>query len=378
MDELGVVFPGAHARGGVERVALQVLEHFATTRSTAFIGEELELQENARRAVRFRRVPTPPGPAATRPLRFRDAAAKLLLVERPRIVLSNGVNCPPGDVFWVHSVHRAWVESGSTVKVRGMPVPSAVRRVIPRHRLLLRLEREYFTDHHPRAVLCTSQREVDDLHRLYGVPRDVMHVVPNGFDGQRFGLATRARQRTAMRTELDMAQNDVSLMFVVNELHRKGFAVLLEAVARANDSRLRVDIVGRASPDPYRTQIARLGLSSRVHWHGPTPSVERYMAAGDVLVLPTQYEPFGLVIVEALATGLPVITTALAGAAPAVVPGTGLLQHDPHDADELASLLQEALRSGVLDAWSAAAPAAAAPYEWSQVLARAEPLIFDS
>ena len=93
-------------------------------------------------------------------------------------------------------------------------------------------------------------------------------------------------------------------------------------------------------------------------------------------MLPTQYEPFGLVIVEALASGVPVITTALAGAAPAVVPGTGLLQQDPHDADELATLLQQALRPGQLQAWSAAAPAAAAPYEWKHVLSKAEPLIF--
>lgn len=374
MTSLGLVFPAANARGGVERMALQMLEHSAERRRTTFIGEELASRDGD--GIAFRQVRVRPGPDATRPLRFRTAAAAALGAHRPDVVLSNGVNCPPGDVYWVHSVHRSWVESGSAVRVRGISVPPLARRLLPRHQVLLHMERQYFTQHHPRAILCTSQREKDDLQRLYGVAEDVLHVVPNGYERTRFDSRLRPERRAEMRAQLGMREDDVSLLFVVNELHRKGFAVLLDAVAKVADERLRIDIVGKASPEPCRAQIDRLRLSGRVHWHGPTSEVEHYMAAGDVLVLPTQYEPFGLVIVEALASGLPVITTALAGAAPAVLPGTGLLQQDPHDGAELADLLRQALRPGVLDAWSAAAPVAAEPYEWERVLARAEPLIF--
>jgi glycosyltransferase involved in cell wall biosynthesis len=324
--------------------------------------------------VDFWRVPG--GASSSSPSAFRAAAAELLAVRRPEVVISNGVNCPPGDVLWVHSVHRSWVESGSSVRVRGLPVPAAVRRLVPRHRELLRLEREYFTQHRPRAVLCTSPREKDDLARLYGVDRELMHVVPNGFDGRRFDVRTRAATRPAARIELGLEDGDVCLLFVANELHRKGFSVLLQAVALASDPRLRIDVVGRVSPVAFQGQIEHLGLTRRVRWHGPTSQVERWMAAGDLLVLPTQYEPFGLVVVEALAMGLPVITTALAGAAPAVSPGTGLLQQDPHDSHELAGLLLAALTPGLLEQWSAAAPSAAASYEWSAILESVEGLIF--
>lgn len=371
--ELGVVFPGAHVRGGVERVALQVLTHFGRRRPTEFVGEDLP---DPPPQVHFRQVLPRPGPAASRPLRFRAVASAALAEDRPSTVLSLGANCPPGDVYWVQSVHRAWLESGSQVRVRGRAVPGAARRLLARHRVLLHMERQYFTEHRPRAVLCTSAREVADLRRLYGVPADVLHVVPNGYDASRFCVRDRIALRTRMRGQLGMGDDDVSVLFVANELHRKGLAVLLDAVALVGDSRIRIDLVGRASPDDYRGQIRRLGLAGRVHWHGPTSVVEQWMAAGDLLVLPTQYEPFGLVIVEALACGLPVITTRRAGASSAVIPGTGLLQDDPADAHELAGLLTQALEPGQLVRWSEAAPAAAVPYEWGAVLTRAEPLLF--
>lgn len=84
-------------------------------------------------------------------------------------------------------------------------------------------------------------------------------------------------------------------------------------------------------------------------------------AGADILVLPTQYEPFGLVIVEALATGLPVITTELAGAAVAVEPGAnGLLQSDPYNADKLAGLVRQALNTDTRARLAAAAPGSVA------------------
>lgn len=351
---------------------MNVLRTFSPRVRTVFVGGELE---SAPEGVQHRQVRVPSGPRSTAPRRFRASAAAALAQDRPRRVLSLGANCPPGDAYWVQSVHRSWLEAAPSVVRRGVTVPGPARRALPRHRVLLRLEREYFTEHRPDAVLCTSQREVDDLRRLYGVPHDVLHVVPNGYDGSRFTPANRGTSRAQVRAAMGLADGDISLLFVVNELHRKGFAVLLEAVAALSDPRLGIDVVGRVTAQGWESTIARLGLAGRVRWHGATATVERYMAAADSLVLPTQYEPFGLVVVEALASGLPVIVSELAGAAPAVTPDCGRLLRDPQDADELAAHLQEALRPGVLDAWSSRAPESARPYEWGEVLSRAEPLI---
>jgi UDP-glucose:(heptosyl)LPS alpha-1,3-glucosyltransferase len=168
---------------------------------------------------------------------------------------------------------------------------------------------------------------------------------------------------------------DVVLLFVANELHRKGFGQTLEAVARLHDRRVHIALVGRRPPTDYADVIQRLGLGEQVHYHGPTDDVGRWHAGADLLVLPTQYEPFGIVIVEALASGLPVVTTRLAGAAEAVEHGvTGWLQDDPYDVDELTALLRAALDADLVEAGRHAA-LGAQPYQWSQIFRRVERLV---
>jgi UDP-glucose:(heptosyl)LPS alpha-1,3-glucosyltransferase len=120
-------------------------------------------------------------------------------------------------------------------------------------------------------------------------------------------------------------------------------------------------------------------LAGRLHWHGASSDVARFHAAADVFALPTTYEPFGLVIIEAMASGLPVITSGLAGAAVAIAEGNnGLLLDDPRDAEQLAQHLRALLDAGERDRVGQAAAASVADYEWQQVFTRAEKLIFPS
>jgi len=303
---------------------------------------------------RIEHVTVLPARGLPAPLGFLRAASARLATLAPADVISLGVNCPPGDVYLVGSVHRSFLRSARTVPLSGRDVPAGVRYLMPRHQVLLGLERSYFRSPRPRAILCCSQREANDVAALYGVDAALLHVVPNGFDPTVFipqPPAIRASTRLRMRAAAD----DVVLLLMANELHRKGFGPLIGAVAQVDDPRLRVSVVGRADLGPYAGELARLGLSDRVSWHGPTSDAPAWYAGADVLVLPTQYEPFGLVIVEALATGLPVIATRLAGASIAVRSGVnGLLQEDPHDVQELAGLLRTALDAKVRARWASA------------------------
>ncbi|HVN51711.1 MAG TPA: glycosyltransferase family 4 protein, partial [Acidimicrobiales bacterium] len=283
------------------------------------------------------------------------------------VTVSFGVECPAGDLAVVGSVHRAWLSRSGPVHTPFGDVPAGLRLAMPRHRALLWLERRYFRDPRLRSVLAASVATADEVVDVYGLRRDLVQVMPNGFDPDEFGPGARTTSRVEQRRRMGV-DDDVVVLFVANELHRKGFDTLLDAAARVGDPRVRIELVGRADPSAYRDRIAQLHLTDRVHWNGPQLEVAPWYAGADLLVLPTRYEPFGNVVVEALACGLPVITSTAAGAAVAVQPEVnGLLQQHPEDAAELATLLATALEPGRLAGWSRAAPATVARFEWHVV-----------
>ncbi len=367
------MFSGAHRRGGVERVAWELLRHLGERHTTWFVGGELESPELLPAGIRHIEIERAD---AQRPAKFRNLAAEALRTIGVDRVVTLGANCPPGDLLMVGSVHRAWLRAGRPIPVKGLSIPAWVRFLMPRHRTLLRLERIYFRASGSRKVVVVGEQVKADLIAHYGVDPSAIVVIPNGFSASEFSAERRVSERASSRAAMGIADEAIAVLFVGNELHRKGFGVLLRAVALTADQRVEVHVVGKADISDYARLIQQLGLEGRVRWHGPTNDVGKSFAAADLFLLPTQYEPFGIVIVEALAMGIPVITTSLAGAASAIAgSGAGLLQQNPDDVDELALLLGDALSGDTLAAWSSKAPQAAAPYEWTEIMRQIERLL---
>ena len=348
---IGLAFTGCFRGGGVERLVWECARHFGARHDVTVLADYWEDCGEPR--VAYRKV----SPARhLRELSFMRRAGRIAREQGFDRVLSFGSNCPAGDVIWVNSLHRAWLErKGATL-----------RSLHPRHRLLLALEAHHFRGGRYSQVIAVSDRVASDLCRLYDVPRSDIEVVPNGYDPGEFSPERRRSLREDARRELGIAEDDVVCLMVANELARKGFGVLLEALRIVNDRRLRVVLVGRAAPTGY-------ALGDRVTYAGPSADVGRSHALADLFVLPTRYEAACLAIVEALASGLPVVTTDVPGAGDLVSPGgNGLLQRDPLDPVELASLLQLALGDGLREAMGAAAAPSVAHLAWPLVLERAE------
>jgi UDP-glucose:(heptosyl)LPS alpha-1,3-glucosyltransferase len=230
------------------------------------------------------------------------------------------------------------------------------------HAVTLGLERRVFA--RTSQILAISRRGADEIARLYGVTDARLSVVYNGVDLERFHPRLRAQHRAAARDEAGVPPGAWAALFAGSGFERKGLATAIRAQALAGNAGGHLLVVGRGDTAPYRRLAAELGVAARVVWLGPRPDIERWYAAADALVLPTRYEPFGNVHLEALATGLPVVTSVVAGGAEVVDERCGAAVM-PGDAAALAGALEK-LRGRNAAEIRDAARAAAEPFTFAR------------
>jgi UDP-glucose:(heptosyl)LPS alpha-1,3-glucosyltransferase len=231
----------------------------------------------------------------------------------------------------------------------------------PYHRLVLALERRIFRLQSARHVVAISRQGKEEIERRYGTDPRRVTLIYNGVDLERFHPDNRDRHRRRTRDELRIPQEAWTVLFVGSGFERKGLGPLLDAFARGADKASRLVVTGKGDRARYEGLAARLGIAQRVVWTGPQEQVERFYGAADAVALPALYEPFGNVHLEALASGVPVLTSAHAGGAEVVRAGqNGWVVPEP-TAGPIAEGLA-ALRDPPPGGWAAAARAAAEPF----------------
>ncbi|HWE36090.1 MAG TPA: glycosyltransferase family 4 protein [Isosphaeraceae bacterium] len=207
------------------------------------------------------------------------------------------------------------------------------------------IERRQYDPARGAHVVAVSNYVRGHLERYHGVPRQRIHVIPNAIDAGRLAVADPVAARRGFRSRLGIPGDALVALFVAHNFRLKGLGPLLEALAL----RLRRDPAARpihllacggGRPGAFRRQANRLGLGDVVHFAGFVPEVAEAYAASDFFVLPTYYDPCSLVVFEALARGLPVITTACNGAGEVMTPGReGFVVRSPDAPDHLADAL---------------------------------------
>jgi UDP-glucose:(heptosyl)LPS alpha-1,3-glucosyltransferase len=372
--KIALTFPGCHRRGGVERVVYECARFLATKghRVTVFARE---FEQIGHGSVRFERVEVAARPTFLVGPRYFLQCEQMIQRQDFDVVNTHGSICPRDGVHWVHSVHAAWLERSRQFR----PPWSAARwkqRLNPINQILLKLEAEHFAKRRYRKITATTPEVRQDLERIYGVPAGDVVIVPNGFAPEEFNPARRARLRDAMRTRLGIKPDEVVLLLVANELERKGYRTILSALRILDSQRLRLIVVGRPPEHVVRRHAVAIGLEDRVLACGPTDEVVSFHAAADIFVLPTQYEAFCLAILEALGSGLPVVTSNVPGARDAIQPGiNGLLVSNPQSAEELAEALRKLLDEDTRSAYSQRAPGTVAHHQWPVILERYEEVL---
>lgn len=370
---VALVFPHCSRRGGVERIMWEAAAYLAPRHQVMVVAREVE--------------DLPPGathiPVGTAralgpfdPVAFRFAAARALRQCRAEVTVAYGSECPPCDVYVVNSVHRAWLARSGPVAVRGRRLPSRSRYLMPRHLVGLAQERVFYAEARHGYLVPAAAQVASDLASLYGLTDNRVTVVHNGYSPDEFSPQRRHELRAKARAELGYGPDDVVLLMVANEWQRKGLAVVLSAMARLDDPSVHLLLVGLLTPQPFVDAMCDRSVSGRVRYLGSSSDVGRQHAAADLFVMPTEYEAFSLAIVEALASGVPVLTSSVPGAGDAIVDGVnGLRMRDPHDVEELVGLLRRGMDKEARAAWSRAAPGTVAEYRWDALMGSLETVL---
>ncbi len=250
-------------------------------------------------------------------------------------------------------VHRAWLER--RVRAEG----GAWRTLAPFHRHTLDAEARLFASPRLKAVICNSEMVRDEIVRHFGTDPAKLHVVRNGVDIQAYSPALREAHRARMRAELGIGADECVFLFVGSGFARKGVATALEALARTPAGMLVV-VGGDKHAARYGALASRLGVGARVRFTGPKPDVKPYYGAADAFVLPTLYDPFPNAALEALACGLPVVTSDGCGAAEVVASaGCGFVAGD---AGAVAAAMRRLLDPAVREPLASAARTAASRF----------------
>jgi glycosyltransferase involved in cell wall biosynthesis len=245
------------------------------------------------------------------------------------VVHVNGFNTfAPGDLNASHTVHSSWIKSPThTARIHRGPYGAYqwLYTYMNTH-----LERWAYGK--ARLVIPTSRRIQQELLDI-GVLADRMRVILNGVDLEEFrpGEEDRAALGLPAAVALGLFVGDI-------RTPRKNLDTVLKAVAKVPAVHLAV--VGKLDGSPYPQMATQMGIEDRVHFLGFRRDVASLMRAADSFVFPSRYEACSLVLLEALGSGLPVITAETAGGAEIITPECGVVLQDPNDVAGIAEALQ--------------------------------------
>lgn len=335
--------------GGAERYVASLAEHLVESghRVHVFadewkIGNRQDARHNTHSSqIVFHKVPVIKGLSVLHVLSFAIYSRRLLRKEAFDVIHSFE-RTPYQDIYRAgDGCHREWLRQRTRIDPWYQSMSNTLN---PLHLSLLWIEKQIFKNGNYKMIIANSKRGKDEIIQHYGVPPEKIKVIYNAIDTKRLSLTNPAEVRMQVRMQHGISSKDQVLLFVGSDFKRKGLAAAIESLARLK-SGIRLIVIGKDRAGPYRSMAKRMGIGERVNFLGLRSDVERYYCAGDLFVFPTIYEPFSNVCLEAMASGLPVITSRVNGASEVLEEGqNGYIIEDPVDPIEISEKIRKGLK----------------------------------
>ncbi|KRE25818.1 glycosyltransferase family 4 protein [Agromyces sp. Soil535] len=288
--------------------------------------------------------------------------AREFIAARPDAVVFCHNNVLAGDVYINHGVLLAWM------RARGRSVWEIYRN--PVHVFIYLRDRIRYRGRTHRVVVALSDAGAVELRSTYHRIRPRVVVIPNGVDLERFHPPT-PEERAAARQLLSLGDDERVAMFLGHEFHNKGVSFAIQGLPYAESVLLLVvggsdDIIaaGKAEAEAH-------GVAERVLFIGPRGDPTPFLRGADMFVLPSASEANALVVLEALASGLPVVATPVGIAPEVVVDGVNgfLIDRTARAVGERMAQLA-ALDDAEIAEWRRRARESAEPYGWHGIAQR--------
>jgi glycosyltransferase involved in cell wall biosynthesis len=373
---IAVVSPFIDKRHGTERRVAELISRLADHYEFHLYSMRVEDIDLSR--LVWHRIPRFPGPYLLTYLWWFIANHFWRRLDRsrgivPDLVYSPGINCLDADAVTVHILFGSFRESLQNALQLSQNSILNWPRIIHRrffYRLIATLE-PYVYGRADMCIAAVSNQMAADLRRFYRRSGEVP-VIYNGLDLECFSPQRRARLRVASRHALSIQDDDFVLLLIGNDWRNKGLNCLLSAMAQVTDPRLRALIVGGDNPAPFRHLITELRLEGRIQFCAPRADVEQYYAAADAYGGPSLDDAFAQPPAEAMACGLPVITSRRNGGSEIITHGRdGLILEDPTDSRGLADMIRDLIDDASLrNRLGAAAAETARRYTWERNVAQ--------
>jgi len=212
-------------------------------------------------------------------------------------------------------LHETYLQQAHVYSRSPMQIKLGRDRIV--NKVELAIERKAFANPKLKKVITNSKMVAEDVKRRYQLPDDRIEVIYNGVDLERFNPNNRIKYRNAIRSELGISDQDFVLLYLGTNYGRKGLDRLLNAMPALVKQKpfIKLIVVGYGSRiDEFKQIAEKLGVSSNVIFAGGRRDTEALYSASDLFVLPTRFDPFANTTIEAMASGLPVITTIENGA----------------------------------------------------------------
>ena len=359
---IGIAYLEYSRRKGIERISAELADRVAER------GHDVHFHCTQWRdvrspKVRFHKVRTVGFPNSARLFSFALLGRSSVQRGQYDVTHSYGnvVGC---DVITAQSCHRAGMEIRRRLKEKtlGGRINFGVA-----DRIRLVIEHENFGKRRYKKIIAVSEGVKRELVRYYDVPDEDIVIVPNGVDLDEFNPANRLRFREPLRENLGILRFAPVLIFVANEFDRKGLRVIIEALPLLKNPEVRLLVLGGDNRFPYQRLARQLGVDGQILFLGNVQKISRYYAASDLFVFPTIYEAFSLAVLEAGASGLPLLVTKVNGTEELVIDGANgyFITREPEDiAEKIRTLISDGKQ---LQALGLNARRAAENYSWDHI-----------